>query len=438
MTEYTKPDIGLLRKSPARKKMTPEEFDRHIATLQKILESYGIRGKVTYTWRNPTVTNYTFLPAVGVRIEDIRARTEDIARALETDNRIMITQVFRGASEVNIAIPNNKHNWVHLGDYMRDDKELKINSLAWYFGIDLNHDCHISELGFLCDMEHVLISGCPETGKSSLLRSLVLSALYTCGPDMCQLVLIDTKDDTFLRCDGVPHLVMPVAKTVTDGDVALKFAQNEIKKRLIQRHPIEYEIQPRILVVIDEVADLMDVSHDKLKYIAQFGARVNVNLVVATRYIDAVQTIAPYIPTRMVFRTCTREDSIQCLRAPGAENLLDYDDMLMSDKQNDLKRIHTFGTGVIELSRVVYSMTHRQKTAEDKALFERAKECVLREDNPTISYLQRSLTIDHDKASELMEWLEVEGVVSEPDENGERYVWGPEYPIEVNPTGDDE
>jgi len=430
MTEYTIPDINLLRKSPERKKMTPEERDCHIATLQKILESYGIRGKVTYTWRNPTVTNYTFLPADGVRIEDIRARTEDIARALETDNRIWINQDCQ-SSEINIAIPNNTQKYVHLGDYMRHNKKSRINNFVWYFGIDLNHDCHISELGHLSDMEHVLISGCPETGKSDLLRSLVLSVLYTCGPDQCQLVLIDTKDGTFWRCDDIPHLVMLVAKNVTDGSAALKFVQNEIKKRLATKPKTDYFNWSNMVVVIDEVADLIDVSHEELKYIARVGDRVNVHLVMATRYIDAVQTIAPYIPTRMVFRTCTQEDSIKCLRAPGAENLLDYNDMLMSDKQNNLTRIHTVSTCATELSRVVYYLTHGQKTAEDKALFERAKECIFNEDNPTISSLQRCLQIGYNKASELMEWLEVDGVVSELDENGKRYVLGPEYPIEV-------
>lgn len=435
MTEYNTPDINLLRQSPAPKKTTPEEYEQSLAVLQNILESYGIRGTVTSMTRSPLVTNYDFQPDNGVRIEDIRAVSEDIARALATDNRVIITPVPYDTA-VNIAIPNDEPDMVHLGDFIHDDKFPRCGAVSWLLGMESTHQTPV--VSNLSDMEHVLVSGCPETGKSALLRSLVLSVLYTCIPDQCQLVLIDTKGDTFAQCDGMPHLAMPVAKSMSDGAFSLQFVQNEIKKRLDMSSKGGWSDRAHLVVVIDEVSDLMKISHDTLEYIARFGARVGVHLVMATRCIDNDQTtasVAVYIPTRMTFRTCTRIDSLQSLRAPGAENLLDCGDMLMSDKQNGLTRIHTVCTYHTELTRVVHFLTAEHKTAEDKDLFRRAKECVLSDEKPTLSYLQRCLQIGYNKACELMEWLEADGVVSEPDENGKRYVCNPEERIDVKPAG---
>ena len=157
----------------------------------------------------------------------------------------------------------------------------------------------------------------------------------------------------------------------------------------------------------------MAMSRGDIEYITHYGARVGVHLVMATRYADgtpAASCIRAYVPTRVLFRTYTRMGSIQSLRTSGAENLLDYGDILISDKTYIPTRVQTALIDPDEIKRVMDFMR------SGDTLYERAKACVLGAKRPTLTHLQRHLQIGYNKACELMERLKADGLVTVPDE----------------------
>jgi len=420
--KYIVPDLNLLSHSVVHQEMSPTECDEKAKVMQDVLESYGIDGKDFRMSPGSLVSNYRFQPNRGVRMADIRAITEDIARALATDDRIIVNQIPH-TSEVNIAVPNVVRYPLHMGDLIRDDAiPLALYSIPWIVG--LKSADNIPTAYDLAEMENVLVLGRWCSGKTTLLQSLVLSVVYNCHPSLCQLVLIDPKGDNFKEWDGIPHLALPVATGGNNGAFALQYVAHEVSRRLEIWHLNDDTNWSHMVVVVDDAMDLISMSDKDIGYIAQFGARVGVHLVVAVRELTGSTKYTfprAYVPVRMSFWTDTSLQSVENLGARGAENMQICGDMLVSYKDDRPVRVQTPVIDADEIKRVAdFLRTGGDCSLDDQDLYQRAKSVIIRGNKPTISYIQRHLEVGYNKAAEMLERMERDGIVSAPDKNGKR------------------
>ncbi|MCM1293937.1 MAG: FtsK/SpoIIIE domain-containing protein [Muribaculaceae bacterium] len=427
--EYIAPDLELLSHPVVHQEMSPAECDEKVKVMQDILESYGIGGRDFRMIPGPLVSNYRFQPNRGVRMADIRATTEDIARALATNDRIIVNQV-PFTSEVNIAVPNFVCYPLHMGDLMCDKALLlELYSIPWVVG--LKSADNIPKAYDLTEMENVVVLGRWCSGKSALLQSLVLSVVYNCHPSLCQLVLIDPKGDSFIEWDGIPHLAMPVATGVDDGAFDLQYVAHEIRRRLEIRRIRDDTDWPRLVIVVDDAMDLMRTSDKDIEYIVQFGARANVHLVVAMRELMNSASFIfsrANVPVRVSFWTDTSLQSIGNLGTGGAEKLQLCGDILVSYKDDRPVRVNTPVIDADEIKRVADFLrtggdyATEGAVVDDQDLYQRAKAVVIRGNKPTISYIQRNFNIGYNKVANILDRMEQDGIVSAPNENGKRYL----------------
>ncbi|MBQ6736225.1 MAG: DUF87 domain-containing protein [Alphaproteobacteria bacterium] len=227
---------------------------------------------------------------------------------------------------------------------------------------------------------------------------------------------------------------------------------------------LEYETQtvdlsdmPYMVIVIDEVADLMGVARKEVEAcvqrLAQKARAAGIHLVMATQRPDATTitgVIKANFPTRISFQARSNIDSMTTLGEKGAENLLACGDMLFSEAGRVPVRIHGAFIEPAEMTRVadflraqgepeyVSGVVDGESSAgagaaaipgmpvssgdKDADLYAQAKEYVIRDKKPTISYIQRRLSVGYNKAAGFMERMEQEGIVSAPDPNGKRHI----------------
>ena len=230
----------------------------------------------------------------------------------------------------------------------------------------------------------------------------------------------------------------------------------ETGELLFETQEVDLSDMPYIVVIIDEVADLMVVAKKEveayIQRIAQKARAAGIHLIMATQRPDATVitgVIKANIPTRVSFQARSIVDSMTTLGEKGAEQLLSRGDMLFSEGGHKAVRIHGAFIDDNELKRVGDFL--RSQGAPDYAdgvtdggagaggigvpglpgaiggdkdddLYSQAKEIVLRDKKPTISYLQRRLGIGYNKAASLMERMEADGIVSAPDAKNKRQI----------------
>lgn len=251
--------------------------------------------------------------------------------------------------------------------------------------------------------------------------------------------------------------------------VAEKRARGEVVTKQVavgtdpETGELEFETQtvdlsdmPYMVIVIDEVADLMGVARKEVEAcvqrLAQKARAAGIHLVMATQRPDATTitgVIKANFPTRISFQARSNIDSMTTLGEKGAENLLACGDMLFSEAGRVPVRIHGAFIEPAEMTRVADFLRAQGapeyvegvidgETAggagapipgmpgatgdKDADLYAQAKECVLRDKKPTISYIQRRLQVGYNKAAGFMERMEQEGIVSAPDPNGKRHI----------------
>ncbi len=313
-------------------------------------------------------------------------------------------------------------------------------------------------IGDLRRLPHLLIGGRTGTGKSVFMQSIITSLVQRFTPDECRLLLIDPKGVDFGFWDDIPHLLTPVIKLDVDASIsALKWAVREMEHRfeqlqslnaanieryneiVTQKHDVKN--MPYIVIVIDEIADLM-YEHRKeveacVQKIAQKARAVGIHLIMATqRPVAATITgiMKANLPTRISFQTRNGNEANTILGETGSEHLLPFGDMLFSDAGRIPVRIHTAYISDEELVKLtdklrkqgnpqyISDITDEADNVIDEELYEQAKEVVVRDKKPSISYIQRRLGIGYNKAASLIDKMEQDGIVSALDTDNKRKV----------------
>lgn len=459
------PKIDFLAKPPkASKKMNEAEIDRKIGELLDKLGRFKIEGDVVRTYSGPLVTTFEFKPAPNVKVSKILGLQDDLAMALSAET-IRIQAPIPGRDVVGIEIPNETFDTIYLRDILESDlfKESK-SPLTIALGKDIVGKPFITDLKKL---PHVLIAGTTGSGKSVGINAMLLSLLYRNDPDHLKLMLIDPKMLEFSIYNDIPHLLTPVIIEPKKAIAALANMVHEMERRykLMAENKVKNidnfndkmkkiggESMPFIVIVIDELADLMMNGGKEVEYsiarLAQMARASGIHLVVATQRpsVDVVTgLIKANLPSRLSYRVGQRIDSKVILDAMGAESLLGRGDALFTPPgSTGLVRLHAPWNTEEEIEEVVEFLKAQREPDYDESyleagssegngagaegavdldpLYEQAREVILSDKKTSISYLQRKLQIGYNRSANIIDQLQVNGVLSAPNNKGNREI----------------
>ncbi len=418
--------------------------------LEDTLKNFGVEAKVTQISKGPTITRYELQPSPGVKVSKIVGLSDDIALNLAATN-IRIEAPIPGKAAVGIEIPNENIATVTVREVIQSDKYTESNSkLTYVLGKDIAGNPITADLA---KMPHLLIAGATGSGKSVCVNSLIASILFKAKPSEVKLLLIDPKVVELNNYNGIPHLLIPVVTDPKKASSALNWAIQEMTTRykLFAENNVrdiggyndkmireEKESLPKIVIIIDELADLMMVApgqvEDSICRLAQMARAAGMHLIVATQRpsVDVITgVIKANIPSRIAFSVSSQADSRTILDMGGAEKLLGKGDMLfypvgaakpkrvqgsfISDKE--VERIVKFiKDQSIETSyedEIVEKLENDYKEVDNSVdeLLEEAIDLVVQIGQASVSMLQRRFRVGYNRAARLIDAMEERGVV---------------------------
>ncbi len=441
------------------------DIERNTEIIRKTFENFNIEVEMTDVKVGPAVTQYALRPAQGVKLSRVVALQNDLALALAA-HPIRVEAPIPGKSQVGIEVPNHTVGKVCLRELIvsKEFKESKSEVTA-----PLGKDVGGAVVTFAVDKApHTLVAGATGSGKSVCLNTIIVSLLYQNGPDDLKFIMVDPKRVELGRYEGIPHLLVPPITKVEEAINALKWGVREMERRLdhlakARARDIDAynekskERMPKIVIVIDELADLMSQNKRDVEAvvvrIAQMARAAGIHLILATQRpsVDVITgTIKANIPTRMAFAVASQVDSKTILDISGAEKLLGRGDMLLSSPSfSKPKRLQGAYVSDAEIDRIVdflkkegtpdynYQITEDTRTggtafsSEDSdPMLEDAIAVAIEAERVSTSYLQRRLKLGYSRAARIIDLMEQMGVVGPASGSKPREVLVSEWPPE--------
>jgi S-DNA-T family DNA segregation ATPase FtsK/SpoIIIE len=420
--------------------------------IKKTLEKFGIPVEMGETKVGPTVTQYAFRPAEGVKLSRITTLNNDLSLALAA-HPIRIEAPIPGQSLVGVEVPNKAKAIVGLREILEDNAfKGRKNNMYVVLGKDV---AGTSWLYDLSRMPHLLVAGATNSGKSVCLNAIIVSLLYQNNPEDLRFVMVDPKRVELPVYNGIPHLLTPVITDVNKTINALKWCLNEMdrrydilnkagKKNIQSYNAVSKEKMPFIVFIIDELADFMMTAGKDMEAaiirLAQMSRAIGIHLILATQRpsVDVITgLIKANIPSRIAFSVASLVDSKTILDSSGAEKLLGQGDMLFATAEfSKPKRIQGAYLSDSEINDVVNyikdksgpaeyleGVTDRQKVGgnagvgldgnhgDEDELFEEAKGIIIKAGKASTSMLQRRLSIGYGRAAKILDMLEEAGII---------------------------
>lgn len=448
---YKLPPLSLLNppKSNGDKKSRQQVLS-NAKQLEQTLKDFGVDAIINQVTVGPTITRYEIQPKPGVKVSKIVNLTDDIALSLAARS-IRIEAPIPGKSAIGIEVPNDTPQMVSVREIMESQEFRSYPSkLAMGLGKDVAGRVMI---GDIAKMPHLLIAGSTGSGKSVCVNTLITSILYKAKPNEVKLMLIDPKVVELANYNGIPHLLIPVVTDPKKAANALGWAVTEMNRRYklfadtqvkdIKSYNEKAEVKlPRIVIIIDELADLMMVSandvEDYICRLAQMARAAGMHLIVATQRpsVDVITgVIKSNIPSRIAFAVSSQIDSRTILDGSGAEKLIGKGDMLFSPLEAD-KPFRLQGAFISEeesekvieyvkkeagyiasdmsyvdqIEESIQNITTEKNDDTDELLSE-AIEFVVRNGQGSASMLQRKFKIGFNRAARLIDDMEERGIV---------------------------
>ena len=475
------PPLSLLRRPPAAKAgalVTQAELRGQARLLDDVLADFGVKGEIKDVHPGPVVTLFEFEPARGVKSARVIGLADDIARSMSA--ACVRVAAIPGRNAIGIELPNPRREKVLLRELL-DSEAFRTTdaTLPLVLGKNISGTPVFADLA---RMPHLLVAGTTGSGKSVGVNAMILSLLYRLAPEQCRFLMIDPKMLELSVYNGIPHLLCPVVTDPEKAVAALNWVVAEMEQRYRRMSGLavrnidvfnsrvrqtqkragpgspampeaDLAPMPYIVVVVDEFADLMIVAGKEIEAavqrLAQMARAAGIHLIMATQRpsVDIVTgTIKANFPTRISFKVASKFDSRTILNEQGAEQLLGQGDMLFSNGAGRTLRVHGPFVSDEEVERIAGYLreqgepryidgitdiadpedesdaggTHARPAAND--LYDRAVEIVLGERKASTSYLQRRLTIGYNRAADLIERMEREGIVSAPGFGGRRQI----------------
>ncbi len=473
---YEFPPISLLKPAKNKALNNARELEDTKYNLQETLRNFGVNVDITEAVQGPSVTRYEMTLEPGTKVSKILGLSDDIKLSLASAD-IRIEAPIPGKSAVGIEVPNKETSMVSLRELL-ESKEFKNaeSNLSFAVGKNIGGDVIVTDIG---KMPHVLIAGATGSGKSVCINTLIMSLIYKSSPEDVQLIMVDPKVVELSVYNGIPHLMLPVVTDPKKAAAALAWGVKEMEERYKKfadlgvrdlkgyndkvKSMSEREIEeanlngiahyklPKIVIIIDELADLMMVCGKEVEEaicrLAQLARACGIHLVVATQRpsVDVITgLIKANMPSRMAFAVSSGVDSRTILDTVGAEKLLGKGDMLfypqgkpkpervqgafVSDEEVSAvvdflkaQRLHNefaerAGITVDNLENAGSGGASNKAGGGEESdgrdeLFAEAGRCIINSGKCSIGYLQRMLKIGFNRAARIMDSLSEEGVV---------------------------
>lgn len=459
--DYVPPPLSLLERD--RGKPNVGDMKGNMNMIQKTLMTFGIPVEMDDVTVGPTVTRYSLKPAQGIKLSRIVGLQNELALALSAKS-IRIEAPIPGRSLVGIEVPNKEKSTVGLATLLSDDKfQNSQKPLTIALGRALSGK---AMFGNLAKMPHLLVAGTTGSGKSVTIHSIINSLLYRNGPDDLKFIMVDPKRVELTLYNKIPHLLTPVITQPKQTILALKWAAREMDRRYdilqaesvqnvesyhqniylkAKKKGVDAERLPYIVVVIDELADIMQTYPRELESaivrLAQMSRAVGIHLILSTQRpsVNVITgLIKANIPTRIALQVSSQVDSRTILDQGGAEKLLGAGDMLYASADSPTpERLQSAFISEEEVKRVVDYLKKlfidevpssidlsgnidRGSNSmfsddlgddEDDDLYEDARMIVIEAGKASTSYLQRKLGIGYARAAKIMDMLEERGIV---------------------------
>ncbi len=472
--EFTPPPLSLLQQDRGKPGVGDIKANSNI--IKRTLQNFGINVEMDEISIGPSITRYALKPAEGVKLSRIVALQNDLSLALAA-HPIRIEAPIPGKSLVGIEIPNSTKTTVGLGSLLGSNEfQNSEKPLLACLGKG------ISGLSYFADLArapHMLIAGTTGSGKSVTIHAVITSLLYRNSPDNLKFIMIDPKRVELTQYNKIPHLLTPVITDAKKTIMSLKWAAKEMDRRydILQaeglqnissyhKNVVEPEIKklknrksdeeekrietmPYIVIVIDELADIMQAYPRELEAgivrLAQMSRAVGIHLILSTQRpsVNVITgLIKANIPSRIALQVASQIDSRTILDMSGAEKLLGAGDMLylggeMSQPQRIQSAYITEGEtksivkyladayegdipseinlgesgGTIAKSSIFDSVAEDEKMEEEDEMYEDAKRTVIEAGKASTSYLQRKLGVGYARAAKLIDMLEERGIV---------------------------
>ncbi|EIS6373608.1 DNA translocase FtsK [Staphylococcus pseudintermedius] len=406
---------------------------------------FNVPAEVVNVVEGPSVTRFELSVERGVKVSRITALQDDIKMALAAKD-IRIEAPIPGTSLVGIEVPNPHTTKVNISSILSHPAFKNAESkLTVAMGNRINNEPLLMDIA---KTPHALIAGATGSGKSVSINSILISLLYRNHPEELRLLLIDPKMVELAPYNGLPHLVAPVITDVKAATQSLKWAVDEMERRfkLFAHHhvrnisafnnKVNYDQRiPKIVIVIDELADLMMMApqdvEQSIARLAQKARACGIHMLVATQRpsVNVITgLIKANIPTRIAFMVSSSVDSRTILDSGGVERLLGYGDMLYLGSGMN-KPIRVQGTFVSdeEIDQVVefiraqrepeYLFQEKELLEKNDApsrdeLFDEVCQFMVREQHISTSLIQRHFQIGYNRAARIIDQLEQLGYIS--------------------------
>ena len=461
---FSPPPSSLLEYSPEPDmESVEEELNANGEKLIETLQSFGVRATMLEACRGPAVTRYELQPAAGVKISKITNLSDDIAMNLAATG-VRIEAPIPGKAAVGIEVPNRKVSTVRMRELVESPAFRRAESpLTTVLGRDIAGELVLADLA---KMPHLLIAGSTGSGKSVCINAMIVSLLYKSRPEDVRFLMIDPKVVELGVYNGIPQLIVPVVTDPRKAAGALGWAVTEMLRRYqlfaannvrdlssynrlaqergyVAESGARMEHMPRIVIIIDELADLMMAApnevEDSICRLAQMARAAVMHLVIATQRpsVDVITgIIKANIPSRIAFAVSSQVDSRTILDMGGAEKLLGRGDMLFSplgvqkpvrvqgcfidDREIEAVVDCIRGTASSEYDENVMEEIERGAAPEQEGenaapegdvMIPEAVRCVVEAGQASTSLLQRRLRLGYARAGRLIDEMEQMGVV---------------------------
>jgi len=492
------PPVRLLDEPQAvTTRMSDDALEAMSRLVELKLADFKVEAQVVAVHPGPVITRFELDLGIGIKVARITNLAKDLARSMATTS-VRVVEVIPGKPYIGIEVPNESREMVRLKEVIAskafDDSK---SSLTMGLGKDISGAPVVIDL---MKMPHLLVAGTTGSGKSVGINAMIVSILYKSSPEDVRMIMIDPKMLELSVYEGIPHLLTPVVTDMKEAANSLRWAVAEMERRYklmsalgvrnlagynrkirdaikagepikdplwhptdgLEEEPPELDTLPKIVVVIDELADMMMIVGKKVEEliarIAQKARAAGIHLLLATQRpsVDVITgLIKANIPSRIAFQVSSKIDSRTILDQVGAEQLLGQGDMLYLPGGTSIPtRVHGAFVADDEVHRVVGDWKKRGEpvyeesilsgasdadlpgipaaegddSAEKDELYDHAVAIVTETRKASISGVQRRLKIGYNRAARMIEEMEAAGIVSQMQSNGQREVLAPPPP----------
>ena len=461
---YVRPSYSLLESYNDAVTVSEEETERNSGIIVDTLAGFHIDAEVKKVTCGSAVTRYDIDVPGNVMVRAVIKRDEEIAMRLHARDGVNIYSNSE-VGAISVEVPNQVRATVGLRSVMEADEYVNGKPSALMFAIGKNVEGR-NVCGNIVKMKHILVAGSTGSGKSVCLNAMLISLICKYSPEDLRLILIDPKKVEFAIFDGLPHLM--INEIIADAQkavAALNWSIKEMERRYslfeqktrsgINVHNVdeynanlvgEEEKLPKIVIVVDELADLMSVAkkdiEDRIQRLAQKARAAGMHLVIATQRpsVDVITgVIKGNLPTRLAFRVIQEVDSRTILDESGAEKLLGNGDMLYrTEGMFNCQRVQGAFISSQEVQAIIEAIKSNNEAYFDESvanyinkseetsgggdggegddnvspLYIKALAIVVKAGTASISQLQRKLSVGYNHAGKMIEWMEMMHYIS--------------------------